>query len=113
MGSAVIKCAKHVLHVSISRQGGFVHEKVVTHDNCSRGCFEEEEDWHLIEFKGKASCKQMTELEHEEMVEDQELSTSDIQTHDIPLRTRRLIELDRLHRIKQVRRWMIAIFRGC
>ena len=44
----------------------------------------------------------MTESDYGEVIEDQELSTSDIRPYDIPLETRRLIELDRLHRVKQV-----------
>lgn len=44
----------------------------------------------------------MAESDKDETFEEQELSTSDIQSQDIPLETRRLIELDRLHRIKQV-----------
>lgn len=46
--------------------------------------------------------KHMTESDKDETFEEQELSMSDIQSQDIPLETRRLIELDRLHRIKQV-----------
>ena len=44
----------------------------------------------------------MTESDKDETFEEQELSASDMQSQDIPLETRRLIELDRLHRIKQV-----------
>lgn len=44
----------------------------------------------------------MTESNMDETLDEQELSACDMQSQDIPLETRRLIELDRLHRIKQV-----------